>query len=122
LGRPRSLDVGAAKRVPVGAWARRGLSKAVRSASIWANARQSIKYFEKVLYLIQMWSYYRDMTKYRLATKEQIKAKVAAMERRAAERQAWMSNFGANLKSVTQDLAPEEADYLTEISAIRAAK
>jgi hypothetical protein len=36
---------------------------------------------------------------------------------------AWMSRFAANLKTTTrQDLAPEEADYLAEISAIRVAK
>jgi hypothetical protein len=40
-----------------------------------------------------------DMMKYRLATKEQIKAKVAAMERHAAEKQAWLSNLAANLKN-----------------------
>jgi hypothetical protein len=63
------------------------------------------------------------MNKLRLVTKAQIKAKVRAMERQHAEKMAWMSRFAANLKTTTrQDLAPEEADYLAEISAIRVAK
>jgi hypothetical protein len=55
------------------------------------------------------------MTRYQVATKEQIRAKVRAMERHEAEKQAWMSNFAVALKTVTNP-EPEEVAYLAEIS------